>query len=457
MERFLIGESYEGSYFVHSNSMIALKLWLFSATATAFRFALEEPQFASNLIEFTPPLYGTEFSALLPFFPLQASEFRANVKLLKRFLKVEDLGKLVLISPCPYRSWTIAAATCSEPPKMASPEEGQLDRETYHRNWGQYNRSLLNELEQNGGRLDQLTVWKESCHRDFLDFIPAEKIIHACDDAVVCGKVRGCYDDVAREKRRFMQGWYIQQIIKLGVSRWITSPHMLVLDADAYPFNTISSKMLIAPNGASRILSSRHLRHSVTIGSEQFGGRWSNRYGIALDILKAPHNLTAPEGKILGVTPQTLSTKVVRELLDVIEERHQRPWYEVVGYSHFTEFTLYNTYLLLNWDRYKAAHDNSANLGQLAIWSHDLDPNRLDPGIVGDKNSRHVKLRHAIKTLRSRVPNDGGRSSFVVCQDETGLFAEDCTTIAERCHEAVVEECNKPNTANMERYWCDEV
>lgn len=406
-----------------------------------FRFPLLNDLTSQHLVYDDPPLTGFSFSIVLPFFPPQVVEMRTSVSQLRTFLHVDDMDKMVLVSPCSDRVWTVAAAMCSEP---EANDPVLVDQESWTREWGPKNRSMLTALIANGGRIDLLEAWRQGpCKSELLDFLPTDKIMHVCDDAIICGRVRGCFDEAARKRGRFMSGWYIQQLVKLGVSRWVSSPHMLILDADAYALNYVSTLTLISQSGASRILSARHIQHGALITSESVGGRWYKRYGHALDILKEHRNHTVKaNAAVLGVTPQTLSTAVVRRLLDTLEARHRLPWWQVLGYTRFTEFTLYNTFLLLNWDEFGSAlHDDSADIKQLAVWSHDLDDIRPE-GHGAMVDHAYLKLTTKLRAIRFRA-------TFLVCQDETGLTATDCLSLARRCHDDIVAQCKSAAVAQQ--------
>lgn len=401
-----------------------------------------------------PPLRGNVFSIVLPFFPPQIGQLRASMLAIARHIDVNDVDKLLLSSPCNEEPMINAAIRCSEVrgrPERSSPELDEDGLSIFR------DTMLIGDIEANGGRLDQFPEWRDGrCGRQVFDWMPTGKVEHYCDDIVICGKVRGCFlsEQMTRNKRAPL-GWYVQQMVKLGLSRFATSPHLLILDADNFAFGSISAgSILNTINGTSKILSTRAVIEGTPITSEVVGGRWSPRYKIALKLLHAHENSTVPATTlVLGVTPETLSTVVTRRILDRLEELHQAPWFTVLGYVRFTEFTLYNTFLMLEWESFRHVHDVPPSLEktrQLAIWAHDLeaakgistnDRIQTTEGVIPTTQKKPI-LVLAEKVVKRQLVHSVSMkvSPFFVCQDESGLAPEECAALAQCTGEILRED-----------------
>lgn len=384
-----------------------------------------------------PPLRGVTFSIILPFYPPQAVELQVSMSTMSRYLNIDDVDMLLLSSPCYEEAMTRAAMMCVlPPPKEQLPplELGADGLPTFQ------NESLLRTLTHKRGRLDWMPEWRSGCRQSTFSWFPRRKITHLCDDAVMCGKVRGCLLSQSKHysNGRMPLGWYIQQLVKLGLSRFVTSPHMLILDADVYAVNSISAATLLNTfNGTPKVVTSRKVFKGTPIASKSVGGRWTERYAIALDLLGANLSEIVPETThILGVTPEVLSTTLTRRILDRLEALHKRPWYNTLAYSRFTEYAMYNTFLMIQWESVgRGLHDIdlAKRKRQLSIWAHDLDPiEKPNPGLPFETD-KPTKFRYAENVLKSKMIlfQHAALGSFFICQDESGLTPDDCAALAD--------------------------
>lgn len=375
---------------------------------------------------------------------------------MSRHLNVDDVDMLLLSSPCSDETMTRAAMMCVQPPpkEQLPPVEYDADGLAIFRN-----KSFFRALTQKRGRLDWMPEWRMGCRQSAFAWLPRHKITHLCDDAVMCGKVRGCLLSQSRQyaNGRMPLGWYIQQLVKVGLSRFVTSPHMLVLDADVYAINSISASTLLnTQNGTPKVVSSRKVFKGTPIASESFGGRWTPRYAVALELLGANQTDIVPETThILGVTPEVLSTALTRRILDRLEALHKRPWYNTLAYSRFTEYALYNTYLMIQWNsvgRGLYDIDIAKRRRQLSIWAHDLDnaesPNSGLPAGI----EKSPILRHAEIVLKSKMilVQHAVLGSFFICQDESGLSPDECAALADCAADVLRHDPELKNIRSIE-------
>lgn len=403
-----------------------------------------------------PPLKGMTFSIILPFFPPQVEELRESMLTLGRHVKLDNLDTFFSVSPCKEEYIARSAVTCRETvkPENAAPAvAGELPEWT--------DIKFLELLKSHGGNLHPLPEWQMGrCAKDVFSWVPPEKMSHMCDDAVICGKVRGCLSEIEKQQRAPLLGWYVQQLVKLGIARFSTSPHLLVLDADCYVIQEISASTMLMTDGTSRIVSFRNAYKGQSIS--KVGGRWAPRYEVALNLLREDVNATVPEDlKLIGVTPEILSVAVVRRILDRLETIHGAPWYRILAYSRFTEFTLYNTYILLRWDElgrdlhYSTARRNK----QVAVWRHDIDEAPTNPGDSAD-DILAARTAYAELRLRSHISSmqhdkrDNSVGHFFICQDESGLTPQACRGLAEKCTQIIEEgPAGKQGLAKRAHYY----
>lgn len=374
-----------------------------------------------------PPFKGSSFSIILPFFPPQVDQLKASMACLGRHVQRADLDMFFAVSPCKDQAMARAAVECALPRPV------------------EFNSSFESELDKRRGLLHLMPEWQQ-CRNTVFDWVPDRRVQHMCDDAVLCGKTRGCLDAVEQRRGKQTLGWYVQQMVKLGIARFVTSPHLLVLDADTYAIQSISAKTMLTDDGTAKLVSFKKVRKGTPIISEAVGARWAPRYVIALDLLQANASATVPEDtKILGVTPEVLSTALSRRILTRLEETSGIPWYEKLAASRFTEFTLYNTFLMLEWESVgKGLHVSTARRNrQLAVWGHDLDD---APGLIpglSTTGALDARMEYAETIIRNRIhtlhhdDHDPHVGHFFICQDESGLTPDKCGALAAISHQLI--------------------
>jgi len=128
------------------------------------------------------------------------------------------------------------------------------------------------------------------------------------------------------------KGWYIQQLLKLGIARRIKTNYYLVLDSDCF---------LTKPFDYEKLF--HHEKLIMNSNSWKVHKNWwlnsANIMGIPFDILK--------EKPVIGVTPEILITSSVCDLLDFLTYKNEHlDWDEYLCTQKFTEFTLYWLFLI---------------------------------------------------------------------------------------------------------------
>jgi len=128
------------------------------------------------------------------------------------------------------------------------------------------------------------------------------------------------------------EGWYIQQLLKLGIARYIKTNFYLVLDSDCF---------LTKPFGYDNLFSDQQLL--TNSNSWKIHKNWWISSAKILDIpVKMIQNQP-----VMGVTPQTLITSYVSELLSFLSSKTDHlEWDEYLCTRKFTEFSLYWLFLI---------------------------------------------------------------------------------------------------------------
>jgi hypothetical protein len=123
-----------------------------------------------------------------------------------------------------------------------------------------------------------------------------------------------------------LRPWHRQQILKLAAVSSSEHPFTLVCDPDILAIKPITLDLLL-PGGRGLLEREARAVHET----------WWRDSG---ELLGCDPGIDLPG---IGVTPELLSRDVVRTLTAHLEERHQRPWFELLltTYTTWTEYTLY--------------------------------------------------------------------------------------------------------------------
>ncbi len=152
-------------------------------------------------------------------------------------------------------------------------------------------------------------------------------------------------------------GWYLQQLLKLGVAKIVKTSLYLILDTDCFLTKPFSYNNLFYQD---KILMNRE--------------SWSHHpdwwFGSLKIINDVPLTTVAAQLAI-AVTPQILVTNIVCELLDYLSHNEESSdWDEYLFTKSFTEFTLYWLFLLKTnrTDLYQSYNAGPLLLGN-ALWT----------------------------------------------------------------------------------------
>lgn len=159
-------------------------------------------------------------------------------------------------------------------------------------------------------------------------------------------------------------GWTNQQLIKLAVSKIVTTDLYLVLDSDHY---------LTQPFGYKDLFSeSNRIKYHFEPWQTENGPKYSTNsqwWEQSAKILDFPMEKLKEERELMSVTPQILVKSIVQSLLYELGTN----WQNDLGTKGFTEFTLYWLYVLIH--NYKNLYAPRTDL-----WQHNPLTNVLTPG-----------------------------------------------------------------------------
>tara|TARA_A100001037_G_scaffold306597_1_gene353133 strand:+ start:51343 stop:52155 length:813 start_codon:yes stop_codon:yes gene_type:complete len=173
---------------------------------------------------------------------------------------------------------------------------------------------------------------KNFLHELILIYMPSAKL--KCEDLQVKFphlKIR-CIDEneISNEPvnvRWRRRGWHYQQILKLGIAKFVITEKYLLMDADCFAIKNITEDVLI-PNGKNLITFKSYYGYM---------GRWVRESSWLLKKSKV--------SPMMGVTPQIINTNIVLEMLDYLETEYDTSWNKILSHNKFTEYTLYWIYL----------------------------------------------------------------------------------------------------------------
>lgn len=400
---------------------------------------LSLPLLAQTSLADDGSLKQRRYSVMMPVHPKQLEIFASAMATWRsHFLSKDDAAfeEFLVSTPC-LHEWSTQRIARGE----FIPSTKALDP---------LRESTIEYIYTNEGRIDRFAPEGVGLREKYADFIPRHKWKHMCDDWLICGEVRCKFR--FRDKSRRPTGWCLQQLVKLGASRFISSTNYFVIDAEVYVASSFSTSDLFDRRGASIAPSRCCLGWKCakpdsppTISNLVLRwGRAFNHSLVALGVKDSIYDIKIPEDAcVLGVTPQTLRTSVVRDILELIEVNAGplRPWWIQLTTSRFTEFALYNTYMLLHWDSVgRVAHNFSVD-----STSTSISGSRFKDLVVTipDEIERHRLVRERADGYIREICNREGRIApytFLVCHEEATLTPDECAGYAARlgslCREA---------------------
>jgi len=170
---------------------------------------------------------------------------------------------------------------------------------------------------------------------------------------------------ILHENMGSVDGWLKQQIIKLSISSVIKTKHYLILDSDLY---------LNQPFVYKDLFNECKIKYSYEPWQTENGKLYSTNskwWESSCNILSYQINNLHGQKELMGVTPQTMITQKVIDLLMYIKKMHGKNWQKTICDMKFTEYTLYWIFLLMNNDT------SLYTISGKALWKHDLTRNIL--------------------------------------------------------------------------------
>ena len=170
---------------------------------------------------------------------------------------------------------------------------------------------------------------------------------------------------ILHENMGSVDGWLKQQVIKLSISSVIKTQHYLIVDSDLY---------LNQPLTYADLFNDNRVKYSYEPWQTENGKFYStnsNWWESSCNILGYPIDNLHGQTELMGVTPQTMITCKVAELLIHVNQIYGENWQRIICDMKFTEYTLYWIFLLMNNDTHLYTTSGKA------LWKHDLSRNIL--------------------------------------------------------------------------------
>lgn len=376
------------------------------------------------------------YSMVMPLHPKQLDMFDRAMISFEKHLEINAyLDQFIVSTPCVSEESTRAIARGEY---YTGSEQSRLKSDTI--DWIEEHAGILMGIEGPEGL-------REKHHGGFL----AEKWRHYCDDWLICGDIQcqfGFHTKYTKYKR--LGGWHVQQLVKLGAAKVIRSPFYVVLDAEVLATSWLTYSRIIEVDGRGKVLNrcclksecAKHKDAPPTVAS--LTGRWPVQFNYSMQLLGV-NNVSledipvASDACVLGVTPQGLKTSIVLDILKLAEAKqygrpgyiseHEPttawPWWILLSRSHFTEFSLYNAFLLLNWQ-------------SVGRYYHNFEGETRATSIKGSAfadltQASHEAVLQRATNLVKEICNRKRRRpySFLVCHEETMLTPDECAYFAE--------------------------
>jgi hypothetical protein len=160
--------------------------------------------------------------------------------------------------------------------------------------------------------------------------------------------------DAGRNGSRLVveEGWYIQQILKMGMARHISTDFFVTMDSDVVCMRPFGGSDLMREvsrdvSGALVNIETRadYERIYKSTFAENETAIKEGRYGASAALI-GYKRAEEHRGRYYGETPCVIHTRMMQSLLNHIEARHQDRWQHVLARSRgWTEYGLYFQFL----------------------------------------------------------------------------------------------------------------
>lgn len=165
-------------------------------------------------------------------------------------------------------------------------------------------------------------------------------------------------------------GWRSQQPLKLLVSRLVAAQHYLILDSKNHFIRSFDQSHMIAPDG-------RMISHTYPV-IEGF----VSHYNAACRYFAVPEKGEFRPRVLPTATPFMASRHHAEQLLDMVEERENAPFFDFfINAKIYTEFYFYTVFLSKTPGLFEQLYD-IRNKPNVTLFSNDADkPERVKIGI----------------------------------------------------------------------------
>lgn len=202
-------------------------------------------------------------------------------------------------------------------------------------------------------------------------------------------------------------GWETQQVIKLLVSRHVSTDHYLILDAKNHFIRPTTLRSFFTEDGrAISVMSPHGFTDRLNAGRRLFG----------------LENVTSEFPTMPVTTPYVAFTSMIREMIEEIETQHGCPFHQTFLEHRLAEFHLIFSYLCKtnSVEKFYAFDHDQATV---SIWPHhsDQDIMRIIGGL--DDWSGIVALGCHRMALKEMKPHLQALVSHI--WKEAGLIADD--------------------------------
>lgn len=167
-------------------------------------------------------------------------------------------------------------------------------------------------------------------------------------------------------------GWVMQQILKIAAARIVGAPYYLLLDCKNHFINTFRPSDFFH-NGKPKTVLADNSHHEGDFMGQSLRSAFEF---FGLDPNVHLHRSVRP------VTPFLVDTGIARDLMSYVETRTQRSFASAFISERFTEFFLYNSYIVHRWGAIDEiySHDQGLSANFITVWGKCLaeDPRYFD-------------------------------------------------------------------------------
>lgn len=174
-------------------------------------------------------------------------------------------------------------------------------------------------------------------------------------------------EQILEQKCENVSGWLRQQIIKLCISKYISTYYYLIVDSDMYITRPLNKSDLFY-NGRVK-----YVFEPWQTANDSHYSTNSNWWLSSCRVLNLNEQYLFSEKHLMGVTPQVFITIRVHQLLAHLHNSFGKDWQNIICKASFTEFTLYWLFMrMYGYDKSEYTHEGEP------IWKHNKTINVLE-------------------------------------------------------------------------------